>query len=230
MVNKILYEDNHLIIVNKNPGDIVQGDKTGDEPLSEVVKNYIKVKYEKPGNVYLAVVHRLDRPTSGVIAFARTSKAAARLTQQFQDRQTEKIYWAIVEGHPTKSRDKLVHYLKKNPANNKSYVMASGAEGAKKAVLSYEVLSKGDHYTLLEIKLETGRHHQIRCQLADIGHPIKGDLKYGAKRSNKDASICLHARSLQVDHPTNDEVIKVMAHPPKDALWDRLIKPHVSRR
>lgn len=217
---QVLYEDNHLIIVNKRPGDIVQGDKTGDVPLSEVVKEYIKVKYNKPGNVYLGVVHRLDRPTSGIVLFARTSKALPRLNQLFKDKEAKKTYWAVVKNMPPKQEDTLAHFLKRNTKQNKSVAHIKEVPESKKAILHYRVLKKLDNYYLLEIDLETGRHHQIRSQLSSIGCPIKGDLKYGFDRSNKDASISLHARKLSFTHPVSKEEIKVVAPPPKDPVWD----------
>ena len=183
---EVLFEDNHLLIVNKKSGDIVQGDKTGDKPLSEVVKEYIKEKYNKPGEVFLGVVHRLDRPTSGIIIFARTSKALERLNKMLRDRVISKTYWAIIKNNPKKVKDTLIHFLKKNPKNNKSTVFTKKTEGSKKAILHFTIKKKLDNYSLLEIDLETGRHHQIRAQLSFIGSPIKGDLKYGASRSNKD--------------------------------------------
>lgn len=217
---QVLYEDNHLIIVNKRPGDIVQGDKTGDVPLSEVVKEYIKVKYNKPGNVYLGVVHRLDRPTSGIVLFARTSKALPRLNQLFKDKEAKKTYWAIVKNMPPRQEDTLTHYLKRNTKQNKSIAHIKEVPESKKAILHYRVLKKLDNYYLLEIDLETGRHHQIRSQLSSIGCAIKGDLKYGFDRSNKDASISLHARKLSFTHPVSKEEIEVIAPPPKDPVWD----------
>ncbi|MCB0387726.1 MAG: RNA pseudouridine synthase, partial [Winogradskyella sp.] len=201
---QVLYEDNHIIIVNKRAGDIVQGDKTGDKPLSDVVKNYIKDKYNKPGNVYLGVVHRLDRPTTGVVLFAKTSKALPRLNKLFADKKTQKTYWALVKQEPPKTEDTLIHWLKKNPKNNKSTAYPNEIPEGKKAVLHYQVIKKLDSYYLLEVTLETGRHHQIRVQLASMGCPIKGDLKYGFDRSNKDASISLHARNLQFTHPVSN--------------------------
>ena len=216
---QILYEDNHLIIVNKRAGDIVQGDKTGDKPLSEVVKEYLKEKYSKPGKVYLGVTHRLDRPTSGIVVFAKTSKALSRLNKMFAEKKVEKIYWAIVKKKPDKTNDTLIHWLKKNPKNNKSTAHHHEVATGKKAILHYQVLKSLNSYHLLEITLETGRHHQIRCQLACIGSPIKGDLKYGFDRSNKDASIHLHARKIIFTHPVSKKEIKVIAPPPSDVLW-----------
>lgn len=217
---QILYEDNHLIAVNKRPGDIVQGDKTRDMPLSEVVKLYIKEKYDKPGNVYLGVAHRLDRPTSGIVVFAKTSKALPRLNKLFSEKKAKKTYWAIVKNPPQKESDTLVHWLKRNPKQNKSYAHLKEVTDSKKGILEYRMLKKLDNYFLLEIDLKTGRHHQIRAQLAAIGCPIKGDLKYGFDRSNKDASIHLHARSLSIIHPVQKELLALTAPPPRDPVWD----------
>ena len=216
----VLYEDNHIIVVNKRAGDIVQGDKTGDTPLSDIVKTYIKNKYNKPGNVYLGTVHRLDRPTTGLVIFARTSKALTRLNKLFQSKTIQKTYWAIVKDQPPKQKDTLTHWLKKNPKNNKSTAYPNEIEGSKKAILHYRVLKTLKSYYLLEIDLETGRHHQIRSQLASIGCTIKGDLKYGAKRSNKDASIHLHARQIQFTHPVSKDDITIVAPLPKDPIWE----------
>ncbi|MDX1754104.1 MAG: RNA pseudouridine synthase [Salinimicrobium sediminis] len=220
---QVLYEDNHLIIVNKRPGDIVQGDKTGDTPLSEVVKEYIKIKYDKPGNVYLGVVHRLDRPTSGIVVFARTSKALPRLNKLFKDKDAKKTYWAIVKNAPPKQQDTLVHYMKRNPKQNKSYAHIKEVPDSKKAILEYRILKQLNNYFLLEIDLQTGRHHQIRSQFSAIGCPIKGDLKYGFERSNKDGSIHLHARKLSLVHPVKKEKLEIIASPPQDPLWDACI-------
>lgn len=220
---QVLYEDNHIIIVNKRAGDIVQGDKTGDQPLSEVVKEYIKDKYNKPGNVYLGVVHRLDRPTTGIVMFAKTSKALPRLNKLFSDKDAKKTYWAIVKNTPQKTKDTLIHWLKKNPKNNKSFAHINEVNDSKKAILHYKILKKLKTYYLLEIELETGRHHQIRSQLSSIGCPIKGDLKYGFDRSNADASISLHARQLQFIHPVSKENINVIAPLPNDPVWDACI-------
>ena len=215
-----MFEDNHIIVINKRPGDIVQGDKTGDAPLSDVVKEYIAEKYNKPGAVFLGVVHRLDRPTSGIVVFARTSKALARLNKMFSERETEKIYWAIVKNAPPKTADTLRHYLKRNPKQNKSYAHLKEVPESKKAVLHYKLLKKLDNYYLLEIVLETGRHHQIRSQLSAIGCSIKGDLKYGFDRSNADGSIHLHARKLTFTHPVQKEKVTVQALPPNEAVWN----------
>ncbi len=218
----VLYEDNHIIAVNKTCNEIVQGDKTGDTPLSETVKVYIKEKYHKPGEVFLGVTHRLDRPTSGVVLFARTSKALSRLNEMFKSHeQIRKTYWAIVQGAPKQAEARLENWLVRNEAQNKSYIAKPGAKEAKLAVLSYKTLVKGDHYTLLEVNLETGRHHQIRCQLAAIGCPIKGDLKYGAKRSNPDGGICLHARKIEFIHPVSKQDICITAPVPDDSLWQQ---------
>jgi 23S rRNA pseudouridine1911/1915/1917 synthase len=215
----ILYEDNHVIVINKSASDIVQGDKTGDETLPDRIKAYLKAKYNKPGNVFCGVVHRLDRPTSGAVVFARTSKALERLNAQFRDKETGKIYWAIVENAPKEPKGTLVHYLKKNEKQNKSYAYPNEVAGTKKAILHYTTLKSSDKYHLLKVELETGRHHQIRCQLSTVGSIIKGDLKYGAKRANPDGSICLHARVLTFDHPTTKERITVTAPVPEDSLW-----------
>ncbi len=216
----ILYEDNHIIVVNKRAGDIVQGDKTGDKPLSDVVKEYIAEKYNKPGNVYLGVVHRLDRPTTGLVIFARTSKVLPRLNALFVSKDIAKTYWAIVKEKPKKEKDTLIDWLKKNPKNNKSYVYNKEVPESKKAILHYNVIKKLNSYFLLEVRLETGRHHQIRSQLSQIGCPIKGDLKYGFDRSNEDGSIHLHARHISFIHPVKNEPIEITAPLPKDAIWD----------
>jgi 23S rRNA pseudouridine1911/1915/1917 synthase len=220
---QVLFEDNHIIVVNKRPGDIVQGDKTGDKPLSEVVKSYLKEKYNKPGNVYWGVVHRLDRPTSGIVLFAKTSKALPRLNKLFQEKAAQKTYWAIVKNAPPKKSDTLVHFLKRNPKQNKSYAHIKEVPESKKAILEYRLLKKLDNYFLLEVDLHTGRHHQIRSQLSAIGSPIKGDLKYGFDRSNKDASIHLHARELKFIHPVKKEEIHIIAPPPDEVLWNNCI-------
>jgi 23S rRNA pseudouridine1911/1915/1917 synthase len=222
--DRILYEDNHVIVVNKLPSELTQGDKTGDAILPDLIKSYLKEKYQKPGNVFLGVVHRLDRPTSGALVFARTSKALERLNAQFRDKETNKVYWAIVGQKPTNANGSLVHYLKKNEAQNKSYVVAETTPGAKKATLHYQQIGASERYFLLEVQLETGRHHQIRCQLANMGCIIKGDLKYGDKRSNPDGSICLHARTLSFEHPTTKERIAVTAPLPKLGIWNAFEK------
>lgn len=216
---EVLYEDNHVIVVNKKPSDIVQGDKTGDKTIPDKIKEFLKIKYDKPGNVFCGVVHRLDRPTSGAVVFAKTSKALTRLNEQFKIHDTNKVYWAIVENKPNQTQGRLENYLLKNEKQNKSYVHNKEVKGAKKAILHYKLLNSSDKYHLLEIHLETGRHHQIRAQLSHIKCIIKGDLKYGAKRSNADGSIHLHARHLAFDHPTTKERIKVTAPVPSDALW-----------
>ncbi len=217
---QVIYEDNHIIVVNKRVGDIVQGDKTGDLPLSEVVKQYISEKYHKPGAVFLGVVHRLDRPTSGIVVFAKTSKALKRLNKLFSERKTQKTYWAIVKCNPLKKEDTLVHFLKRNPKQNKSYAHKNEIPDSKKAILDYRVIKKLNRYTLLEIDLKTGRHHQIRSQLSAIGCPIKGDLKYGFDRSNKDGGIHLHARRLTFIHPVKKEELILVAKTPSDPVWN----------
>lgn len=214
----VLYEDNHIIAVSKTCNEIVQGDKTGDRPLSDIVKAYIKEKYNKPGEVFLGVTHRLDRPTSGVVLFARTSKALTRLNDMFKSHeQIQKTYWAIVEHQPAQSEGRLEHYLVRNEKLNKSFIAKPGSKDAKLAKLSYKTLLVGERYTLLEVALETGRHHQIRCQLSAIGCPIKGDLKYGAKRSNPDGGISLHARNIAFVHPVSKDFISITA--PTPAGW-----------
>ncbi|MBQ0736554.1 RluA family pseudouridine synthase [Aquimarina celericrescens] len=217
---QVLYEDNHVVIVNKRPGDIVQGDKTGDKPLSEVVKEYIAQKYNKPGAVYLGVVHRLDRPTSGIVVFARTSKALPRLNKIFANKEAKKTYWAVVKNKPPKESDTLIHWLKRNPKQNKSYAYVQEVPDSKKAILDYRIIKKLDNYYVLEIDLHTGRHHQIRAQLSFIKCAIKGDLKYGADRSNKDGSVHLHARKLAFVHPVKKESVTIIAPPPPDPTWD----------
>ena len=216
---QILHEDNHIIAINKRVGDIVQGDKTGDIPLSEVVKEYIKEKYKKPGEVFLGVVHRLDRPTTGIVVFARTSKALTRLNEMFSNRETQKTYWAIVKNKPEKEEDTLVHFLKRNEKNNTSKAHIKEVEASKKAILDYTLLKQLDNYSALEINLHTGRHHQIRAQLAAIGSPIKGDLKYGFERSNTDGGIHLHARKLNFIHPVTKVTIELIAPTPNDKIW-----------
>ena len=215
---EVLYEDNHIIAINKKSGDIVQGDKTGDAPLSDFVKAYIKKKYNKPGEVFLGTIHRLDRPTSGVVLYARTSKALTRMNEQFREKQVQKTYWAVVDNAPANDSGTLENYLLKNQKQNKSYVTKT--EDGKHAVLDFKLLKKLDNFFHLEIKPKTGRHHQIRVQLAHIGCIIKGDLKYGAKRSNKDASIYLLAQKLEFLHPVKKEPLIIVAPAPKDSIWE----------
>ncbi len=217
---QILFEDNHLIVINKRPSELVQSDKTGDASLIDTVKNYLKVTYQKPGNVFLGLAHRIDRPVSGAVIFAKTSKSLSRLNEQIKNREISKTYWAITKAIPPKKEDQLLHWLIKDEARNKSRAYKSEQPGTKKAELKYKLLSKSKDYCLLEVDLITGRHHQIRVQLAEIGCPIKGDLKYGFARSNKDASISLHARKLTFIHPVKKEKMEIIAPPPKDALWD----------
>lgn len=216
---QVLHEDNHIIVINKRVGDIVQGDKTGDKPLSEVVKEYIKEKYNKPGEVFLGVVHRLDRPTTGIVVFARTSKALSRLNELFKNRETQKTYWAVVKNKPTEASAKLVHYLKRNEKNNTSKAHIKEVPDSKIASLDYQIIRELNNYYALEINLHTGRHHQIRAQLAAIGSPIKGDLKYGAERSNLDGGIHLHARKLLLTHPVTKEPLEIIAPVPNDPIW-----------
>lgn len=215
----VVYEDNHIIIVNKQSGEIVQGDKTGDTPLSDIVKQYIKEKYNKPGNVFLGVVHRLDRPVSGLVVFAKTSKALSRLNEMFRTGDVHKTYWAIVKKNDIAPEATVTDWLTRNERQNKSYAHNREVPGAKKAVLSYKVRSMSDNYMLLEVRLMTGRHHQIRCQLAHMGCPIKGDLKYGSPRSNPDGSISLMSRRVEFVHPVSKETIAVEAPVPDDRLW-----------
>lgn len=215
----VVYEDNHIILVNKASSEIVQGDKTGDTPLSETVKEYIKKKYHKPGNVFLGVTHRLDRPVSGLVLFARTSKALSRLNEMFKTKDIKKTYWAIVKNQPPAPAGELVHWLVRNEKQNKSYAYDREVKDSKKAILDYKVIGRSEHYYLLEINLQTGRHHQIRCQLAKMGCPIKGDLKYGAQRSNPDGSICLHARKIEFIHPVSKEMMSFEAPLPESVLW-----------
>ena len=220
---EVLYEDNHIIAVNKRPSDIVQGDKTGDKTLSDQVKAYLKHKYKKPGEVYLGVVHRLDRPVSGAILFARTSKALTRLNQMLKDHLISKTYWAVVKNVPIHNEGHLVNYLTRNEARNKTYVSQFALEGSQKAELTYKLIGSSDKYYLLEIELLTGRHHQIRAQLAAIGLPIKGDLKYGFPRSNPDGSIHLHARRITFSHPIQNILVQIIANPPADAVWNYFV-------
>lgn len=216
----VVYEDNHIIIVNKTASEIVQGDKTGDIPLSEIVKQYLKEKYAKPGNVFLGVTHRLDRPVSGLVVFAKTSKALSRLNDMFRNSEVKKTYWAIVKQCPPAEEGELVHYLVRNEKQNKSYAYDKEVKNSKKAILDYKLIGHSQNYYLLEVNLKTGRHHQIRCQLAKMGCPIKGDLKYGFPRSNPDGSICLHARRIRFVHPVSKELIDVTAPVPSGNLWN----------
>ncbi len=216
---QVIHEDNHIIVINKRVGDIVQGDKTGDEPLSDVIKAYLKEKYNKPGEVFLGVVHRLDRPTTGIVVFAKTSKALTRLNETFKNRETQKTYWAVVKNQPPKETDTLVHFLKRNPKNNTSKAHTKEVPDSKKASLTYKIIKKLDNYFVLEIDLHTGRHHQIRAQLQAIGCPIKGDLKYGFDRSNPDGGIHLHARKLVLTHPVTKEIITFIADLPNNSIW-----------
>ena len=218
----VLYEDNHIIAVNKRVGDIVQGDKTGDNPLSEIVKSFLKKKYKKSNNIFLGVVHRIDRPTSGVVIFAKTSKSLKRLNNMIKNSEIEKIYWAITKNKPDKRNDTLVHWLKKNPKNNKSTHFKKETENSKKSILHYKIINELKNYYLLEVILETGRHHQIRTQLSAIGCPIKGDLKYGCERSNKDGGICLHAKKISFLHPVTKKQILISAPIFEHDIWKDL--------
>ena len=222
---KVLYEDNHIIVVNKQSGEIVQGDKTGDTPLSDIVKAWLKEKYNKPGNVFLGVVHRLDRPVSGIVLFAKTSKALPRLNKLFAEHEkVRKTYWAIVANKPPQESGTLTHWLTRNEKTNTAKAYDREVPNSKKAILDYRLIAASQRYFLLEIQLHTGRHHQIRCQLAKMGCPIKGDLKYGAPRSNPDGSICLHARHLELEHPVTHETLSIKAPVPKNALWQAFAK------
>lgn len=219
----VIYEDNHIIAVNKTCNEIVQGDKTGDKPLVDIVKDYLREKYDKKGNVFCGVCHRLDRPVSGIVVFAKTSKALARFNDMLKNREVKKHYWAVVKNAPPKDEMELHNYLKRNEKQNKSYVFDKPVDGAKEAVLSFKTIAKGDNYRLLEVDLQTGRHHQIRCQLAHIGCPIKGDLKYGAERSNKNGGISLHARRIEFVHPVSKKSVTIVAPVPEDDnLWHDL--------
>lgn len=220
IASQIIFEDNHLLVINKNAGQLVQGDKTGDESLLESIKNFIKIRDHKPGNVFLGLVHRIDRPTSGLVIYAKTSKALSRLTQMVKNREIKKTYWAVVAKEMIPQTQRLVHYLKKNEKNNKAIIFTKSTEGAKEAILTYNIIKTLDNYLLLEIDLETGRHHQIRAQLSKIGASIKGDLKYGAPRSNPDGGISLHARKLEFIHPVTKEHVEIVAPVPQnDAVW-----------
>ena len=217
---QVLQEDNHIIVINKRVGDIVQGDKTGDKPLSEVVKEYLKEKYNKPGQVVLGVVHRLDRPTTGIVVFAKTSKALTRLNELFSNRETQKTYWAVVKNKPPKNEDNLVHFIKRNEKNNTSKAHLKEVPDSKKASLDYKIIKELNNYFVVEINLHTGRHHQIRAQLSIIGCPIKGDLKYGFDRSNPDGGIHLHARKLVFIHPVSKEELTILAPTPEEVIWN----------
>lgn len=217
---EVLFEDNHLIVVNKLPGQLVQGDKTGDAPLGDLVKEYIKVKYEKPGEVFLGVVHRIDRPVSGIVIFARTSKALARMNELFREKKIQKTYWAVVKNRPPSDQGTLIHYLIKDEARNKSKAYDKEIKNSQRSWLDYKVLGKSDNYFLLEINPHTGRHHQIRVQLSTMGCPIKGDIKYGFDRTNEDGSIHLHARSIQFIHPVKGEEIRLTASVPNEVIWN----------
>ncbi len=219
---QVLHEDNHIIVINKRVGDLVQGDKTGDKPLSEIVKEYIKEKYNKPGEVFLGVVHRLDRPTTGIVVFAKTSKALTRLNELFSKRETQKTYWAVVKNKPPKSEDTLVHYLKRNEKSNSSKAHIKEVPDSKRASLDYKIIKELNNYFALEINLHTGRHHQIRSQLAAIGCPIKGDLKYGFDRSNPDGGIHLHAQKLAFIHPVSKEELVLLAPTPNEVIWNSI--------
>ena len=215
----VVYEDNHIIVVNKTASEIVQADKTGDTPLSETVKQHLKEKYQKPGNVFIGVTHRLDRPVSGLVIFAKTSKALTRLNEMFRTSEVKKTYWAVVKNAPKEPEGELVHYLARNEKQNKSFAYDKEVPNSKKAILNYRLIGHSENYYLLEVDLKTGRHHQIRCQLAKMGCPIKGDLKYGAPRSNPDGSICLHARKVRFIHPVSKELIELEAPLPEGNLW-----------
>lgn len=221
---QVLYEDNHIIVVYKESGEIVQGDKTGDKPLSETIKAWIKEKYAKPGNVFLGVVHRLDRPVSGLVVFAKTSKALSRLNDMFRKGEVKKTYWAMVQTPPAEPEGTLTNWLVRNEKQNKSYAYDHEVPNAKKAILKYKTVGQTEHYTLLEVNLLTGRHHQIRCQLSAIGCPIKGDLKYGARRSNPDGSISLLSRTVEFIHPVSKEYISVVSLLPAEKVWDNFRK------
>ena len=216
---KVLYEDNHIIVINKAAGEIVQGDKTGDTPLCDTMKQYLKEKYAKPGNVFIGLPHRLDRPVSGIVVFAKTSKALERLNTMFRDGAVKKVYWAITKGRPIPAQGEISSWILRNEKMNKSFSYPKEVKGSKRAILHYRLAAASQNYNLIEVELKTGRHHQIRCQLSSIGCPIKGDLKYGAQRSNPDGSISLHARYIEFTHPVSKELIAVTAPLPGDRLW-----------
>lgn len=217
---RVLFEDNHLIVVNKRPGEIVQGDKTGDEPIGETIKKYLKEKYEKPGNVFLGTVHRIDRPVSGIVIFAKTGKALERMNELLREKKLQKTYWAVVKNKPRENEGIVEGYLKKNEAKNKSFVLRNEQQGALHSVLEYKLIASSDNYYMLEINPVTGRHHQIRALLSHIGCPIKGDLKYGSERSNKDGSIHLHARAVKFIHPVSKQEISISCPAPDESLWN----------
>ena len=221
---KVLYEDNHIIIINKAAGEIVQGDKTGDQSLCDTMKAYIKEKYAKPGNVFIGLPHRLDRPVSGIVVFAKTSKALERLNRMFSEGSVKKIYWALTKGIPTPAEAELESWILRNEKMNKSFSYPKEVKGSKRAILHYRLAAASQNYNLIEVELKTGRHHQIRCQLSSIGCPIKGDLKYGAQRSNPDGSISLHARYIEFVHPVSKQLIAVTAPLPSDRLWQSFEK------
>lgn len=223
---EIVYEDNHLIVVNKAAGEIVQGDKTGDKPLSEMVKDYLREKYNKPGNVFCGVIHRLDRPVCGLVVFAKTGKALSRMNKMFQERSVRKTYWAISRNLPPKEHDTLVNYLVSRERNNKTYISEPSTPNAQKAILDYRLLAKTGYYCLLEVELHTGRKHQIRAQLSAMGCPIKGDLKYGDRRSNPDGGISLQSHRLCFEHPVSKEIIDLVAPVPNDNLWQALVEAY----
>jgi 23S rRNA pseudouridine1911/1915/1917 synthase len=220
VASQVLYEDNHLLVINKKPSQIIQGDKTGDKPLSEELKDFIKARDHKPGNVFMGVVHRIDRPVSGIVIFAKTGKALTRLNEMLKKGELHKTYWVVVKNKPDPEQDHLVNYLRRDEKKNKSFAYDHPAVNTQKAELTYKVIGKSDKYFLLEVHLITGRHHQIRAQLAKIGCPVKGDLKYGYDRSNPDGSIHLHARSIEFMHPVKKEMIKITADPPDEKLWN----------
>ena len=221
---RIIYEDNHLIAIHKRPGDIAQGDKTGDQPLGEIVKEFIKLRDKKPGNVFLGVIHRIDRPTSGVIIFAKTSKGLERMTKEFKERRISKTYWALIEGKIDFKQKSIRNYLVKNQDRNKSHVVSKDRKGSKEAISHIKLLKVGDNYSLVEVEIETGRHHQIRAHLSNLGHPIKGDVKYGARRSNKDLSIDLLAREVNFIHPIKKEPVNILSDIPDSSIWKDLVK------
>lgn len=227
---RILYEDNHIVVVNKRNSDIIQSDISGDRTLCDVVKQYVKVKYNKPGKAFIGTVHRLDRPVSGVILYARTTKALNRLLNMFKYREVQKTYWAVVKNPPPKKEDVIVNYLIKNERQNKSFAYDTPAEGRKESELAYKVIGQSQHYTFVEVYPRTGRHHQIRATLSSLGSPIKGDVKYGAKRTNDNASIHLHARQIEFIHPVRKEPMKFIAPPPEDPLWDDFVRMDLDRR